>query len=399
MVESAKLHLEEGLRKVSVLAFRVRQPIGDFYSAVISSKKLVDICYFDIRGLTQRDDFADFMGIQRELDTKRVNEIQRYVRTLDPSFPTAIVLAVDEKCAVIDESIGQGLGSEDGATLVQLTLQNDPYSDDNVDPVLFKDIARVIDGQHRIAGLVGYDGPPFDLNVSIFIGADIATQASIFSTVNLAQTKVNKSLVYDLFSYAHTRSPEKTCHDVAVVLDKNPTSPFHKRIKRLGSATEGRFGETLSQATFVKGLIPYISRDVLADRDAGRRNRPFPKPHPRYDGELIFRPFFVSSRDEVIAGVMWNYFDAVRERWPSAWDKTGKGWVLNKTAGYTGLMRFLKPAYKSLQPGREVPSQADFFSILRNVPVPDEAFMSKHIRPGTSGEKYVFELLMQSGIA
>lgn len=386
---------KEDLRRISLYAFRVRQPIGDFYSAVVPCGKLVDICFFDIRGLTQREDFADFMGIQRELDRKRVSEIQRYVRTLDPSFPTAIVLAVDERCAVVEEDVCREI--VDGPTepqLVRLTLQNFPEPEDGLDPILFRDIARVIDGQHRIAGLIDYDGPPFDLNVSIFIGADIATQASIFSTVNLAQTKVNKSLVYDLFSYAHTRSPEKTCHDVSVVLDREPKSPFFKRIKRLGTVTDGRFGETLSQAAFVKGLIGYVSRDILADRDAGKRNRAFPKPEPRYAEQLIFREFFTSGRDEVIAGIMWNYFDAVREKWPMAWEKTGRGWVLNKTAGYAGLMRFLKPAYVALSANNELPTKADFLGIMSGIQVPDDAFMSEKIRPGTSGEKYVYELLM-----
>ena len=83
----------------------------------------------------------------------------------------------------------------------------------------------------------------FEVNVAIFIGVDIADQAAIFSTVNLAQTKVNRSLVYDLFEYSKTRSPEKTCHDVAVLLDRVPESPFFEKIKRLGVATEGRFGE------------------------------------------------------------------------------------------------------------------------------------------------------------
>jgi len=395
MSDQSYLDIKEDRKSFSIYAFRVRQPIGDFYSAVVSSQRLVDICYFDIRGLTRKEDFADFMGIQRELDTKRVSEIQRYVRTLDPSFPTAIVLSVDESSALIDENVCEEIGNAaNSPQLVRLTLSNNPEPEEGADPILYRDIARVIDGQHRIAGLVGYDGPPFDLNVSIFIGADIATQASIFSTVNLAQTKVNKSLVYDLFSYAHTRSPEKTCHDVAVVLDRERESPFFKRIKRLGTVTEGRFGETLSQATFVKGLIGYISRDVLADRDAGKRNRPFPAPSSRHADQLILRDFFTSGQDEKIAQIMWNYFDAVREKWPDAWSRTGRGWVLNKTAGYAGLMRFLEPAYRTLRTNAAVPTKDDFSRIFRSIDVGDDAFRSENIRPGTSGEKYIYELMM-----
>ncbi len=385
----------EGAKSLTFLALRVCQPIGPFYSAVIPARKLVEVCFFDIRGLSQRDDFADFMGIQRELDDGRVADISRYVRTVDPSFPTAIVISVDERCAEFEvlES------DEDGTPkLVRMTLSNFPEPEPGSDPVLYRDIARVIDGQHRIAGLIGFDGLCFDLNVSIFVGVDIATQASIFSTVNLAQTKVNKSLVYDLYSYEKTRSPEKTCHEVASLLDRENRSPFYQRIKRLGVATDGRFGETLSQATFVKWLLPYISRDVLADRDASKRGKPFPTMPDRYREQLFLREFFVTDRDEVIADLMWNYFAAVAEKWEEAWGKTGRGWVLNKTAGYTGLMRFLKPCYYYLRGARgKAPTKQDFARVFEKIEISDAAFRSENIRPGTSGERYVFDLLMSSG--
>jgi DGQHR domain-containing protein len=389
-------HIRESAKEFSFYAFRIKQPIGDFYSAVLSSKRLVEICYFDIRGLSKKDDFADFMGIQRELDPSRVKEIKTYVQTLDPSFPTAIVLAVDDRCAVVEEPKLTKADDSEGCALVKLTLRNHPEpTGEGVDPILFREIARIIDGQHRIAGLIGYDGPQFDLNVSIFVGADIATQASIFSTVNLAQTKVNKSLVYDLFSYAQTRSPEKTCHEIAVVLDKEPSSPFYRRIKRLGVATEGRFGETLSQATFVKGLIGYISRDVVADRDAAKRGRAFPKVEDRHAEQLILREFFTSNQDDVIADLLWNYFDAVREKWPEAWSKTGQGWVLNKTAGYSGLMRFFKPCYLGLKKRKSSITKTEFLSVFQPMKITDNNFRSENIRPGTSGEKYVYELLLE----
>jgi DGQHR domain-containing protein len=77
--------------------------------------------------------------------------------------------------------------------------------------------AFVLDGQHRLAGLQhrDRDKPPFEVNVSIFVGADIADQAEIFSRVNLAQTKVNKSLTFDLLEYAKEKSPHKVAHDIA----------------------------------------------------------------------------------------------------------------------------------------------------------------------------------------
>ena len=48
-------------------------------------------------------------------------------------------------------------------------------------------------------------------------------------------------------------------------------SPFYQRIKRLGVATEGRFGETITQATFVQSLMKYISKNEMKDRDTYKR--------------------------------------------------------------------------------------------------------------------------------
>jgi hypothetical protein len=67
----------------------------------------------------------------------------------------------------------------------------------------------VIDGQHRIAGLEKFTGAHFEVMTAIFVGIDISDQAYIFATVNLEQTKVRKSLAFDLFELARTRSPYK----------------------------------------------------------------------------------------------------------------------------------------------------------------------------------------------
>ena len=77
------------------------------------------------------------------------------------------------------------------------------------------DVANILDGQHRIEGLKEglSSGHPnseqFQLNVSIFVDLDMDDQSMVFATVNKAQTKVNKSLVYDLFAYAKSRSPQR----------------------------------------------------------------------------------------------------------------------------------------------------------------------------------------------
>ena len=72
-------------------------------------------------------------------------EIADYVRTFDACFPTAVILAVQGRCASFDEDTGE------------LTLTNVPEPEEGQDPVYYKDIANVLDGQHRIEGLRGFN--------------------------------------------------------------------------------------------------------------------------------------------------------------------------------------------------------------------------------------------------
>jgi DGQHR domain-containing protein len=169
---------------------RASQPIGDIFVAAIPFKVLIRISHFDVRRVLQEDrDVERYLGIQRPLEDKRVKSLSAYVNYKDASFPTSIILAVDEDFANFNEKTSV------------MTVSNIRVGE-RKPSIAIAQLARVLDGQHRIAGLTAFEGDTFDVPVTIFIGADIADQAHIFATVNLEQTKVHKSLVYDLFSLA-----------------------------------------------------------------------------------------------------------------------------------------------------------------------------------------------------
>jgi DGQHR domain-containing protein len=265
--------------------------------------------------------------------------------------------------------------------------------EDNDTHVDYNQIAKVIDGQHRIEGLRDFAGGSFEVNVSVFVDMDIADQAYLFSTVNLAQTKVNRSLVYDLYELAKTRSPQKTCHEMAVAMDKHAKSPLYQRIKRLGVATDGRFTETITQATFVQSVLNYISTDPLGDRNLFMQGKK-PKPAERVLSEkLIFRNMFLEEKDLEITDIVWNYFTAVRDRWPTAWDNFGRGIMLNKTNGFRALMRFLRPCYLNLCEPGIVPTKDKFLGVLKKANQGDDDFTIERYRPGSSGESLLFREL------
>ena len=371
----------EDHREVSFPCLLTRQPVGDFFVGVMPGRVICDIANFDVRRVIQETrDVERYLGIQRPLNDRRVKELGDYVNYVDACFPTSIVLAVPGKCVRYNEQ------------LQQMTLAN-YIAEAEEDSVLFRNIARVIDGQHRIAGLFNYRGKEFEVSVTVLVDFDIAEQAHIFSTVNLSQTKVSKSLAYDLFELARSRSPQKTCHNVAVALDQSLEGPFYRRIKRLGLATEGRLGETVTQATFVEAVLRYITRDARADRDLLLRGRKLEGVDHEMSERLPLRQMFIDGRDVDIAILVENYFRAVRMKWPGAWDFGGRGLILNKTNGFRALMRIFRPVYLEVAAPGDVVSVDAFTHVFERSSLKDNEFHVDTFMPGTSGEAQLFRAL------
>lgn len=377
-------------KSISFPCIKVSQPIGDFYIGTIPCTSLYEISYADIRRIKDEGEreIERYLGIQRPLNDSRVEEIKKYVHNVDACFPTAVILAVSSDCADFDEK-------KKIMTLTEFKPKNPKEAG-----IAFTDMANILDGQHRLAGFMQYEGATFDINVSIFVDADLPTQANIFSTVNLAQTKVKKSLVYDLYDLAKSRSPQKSAHLIAVGLDhRTKESPFYKRIKRLGVATPGRLNETITQATFVESLLRYISSKPAVDRNAFLRKERIPLADAKELQKRPFRNLFLTEKETVIEDIIFNYFDAVRKRW-SAWNNFGTGNMLNKTNGFKALMRLLGPAYRSVAKEiGEVPSTKDFLGLFNKVKLKDTDFKVTTYKPGSSGEMALYrELLEQTDL-
>jgi DGQHR domain-containing protein len=361
---------------------RARQPIGDIFIASIPFELIQKLTYFDVRRVLREDrDFERYLGIQRPLDERRVKQLSQYVNLVDASFPSSVIVALDEDYVSFDENTGK------------MSVRN--FKEGQSEPSIpIRKAARVLDGQHRIAGLERFGGDSFDLSVTIFVGADIADQAHIFATVNIEQTKVNKSLVYDLYELSESRSPQKTCHNIVVALDRDPDSPFSQRIKRLGLATEGRVFEPVTQSTLVEGLMSYVSSDPRDDRDKLLRGQTLQKVYGEELDKRPLRNLFVEGKDLEIIQLVYNYFSAVALRWPEAWGERGKGFMLNRTNGVRALLRFFRPAYLSVAaPGDMVSTERFLERVFSPINVEGRQFTTENFVPGTSGEARMFRVL------
>lgn len=395
--------ISNGIRGLRFPAIEVNQKIGSFYIAAIPAQELIEITYSDVRRLaSEQRDVERYLGIQRPVSSRRINEIREFLKSPDASFPTAVVLAVDERCARFEPESGE------------LSLFEYDGEEGFEEKIPYNKIAKVLDGQHRLAGFLDKDNNyafdfcdsgPFDINVSIFIGADLAQQASIFATVNLAQTKVNRSLVYDLEDFSNARSPFKTCHDIAIALDdfgdinfpplKN--GPFFRRIKRLGVSTPGRTDETITQASFVEALVRFISLQPLEDRNTlldGKRLK-------RADSDLLmkvpFRNMFIDEKDLDIAEIINNYFTAVMHKWPDSWhDTKRKGNILPRTNAFKAFMIFLREdIYPEITEYKfdKIPSVKEFFRHFEGLQLYDKDFNTRNFAPGSGGQATFLKVL------
>lgn len=82
---------------IDIRVLKVDQPIGEFYIGAIDSKTLNSIAHFDIREFREGN-AEDLAGIQRKLSASRLKEISRYVNFDYATFPTSVIIAVDERC-------------------------------------------------------------------------------------------------------------------------------------------------------------------------------------------------------------------------------------------------------------------------------------------------------------
>lgn len=405
---------------IKIKCIPVKQPIGEFLIGAISWSDLLKIAEADIRKIEEEDEkknsLDSYLGIQRELAENRIKEIGNYVKTIDATFPTSIILAIDSKEKSID-----GVSIED----LDPDYVADNYDKIEVEPNLEFDevsselklkanrkIAKILDGQHRIEGLRrGFENldteaiPDFEFNVTIFLDLDIDDQAQVFSIINKAQTKVNKSLVYDLYEYAKSRSPQKTSHDIVRLLYKDRDSPFYKKIKILGKAVNKDL-ETIAQATIVELIMNYISAKPMEDRDILKRRTLFGgkkklelETDPKIIQRRFFRNLFILEKDEIILSTLWNYFKVVQEKWPTSWNELTEGNILNRSTGVIALMRFLKPLYHYLGKEAQEVSQEEFKQVFDEIEISDGTFDKDIYVPGSTGQSRLYkELLEKSGI-
>lgn len=389
----------------------INQPIGSFYICKMSWQELVDISFADIRDINEssnNSEFDDYLGIQRKVSKGRIKEISSYVTNLDATFPTSIILHMrassyyhnGQIISMYDDQFLQE-NSNDIEELINIKIEHGKLYIRRSEK-----IAKILDGQHRIEGFrkakdEGKEINDFDFNVTIFVDLDLDDQAQIFSVINKAQTKVNKSLVYDLYEYAKHRSPQKTAHDIVRVLNKSEQSSLFRSVKILGTARD-KTTETIAQATIAELIIDSISKEPMVDRNKLKKKSIFnigglsKESSEKEIQRRIFRNLFIDEKDDIIYKVINNYFNAVSQKWSHAWTNNPEieKNILKKSTGIIALFRFMRYLYNYKNKVAQIMSQEEFKTELDKINIEDTAFTTENYKPGSSGQSQLYNELV-----
>lgn len=185
----------------------------DVYTFSIMIKDLIDIHYVARRGIHEEEG-----SVQRVLNKSRINSIRDFVLSGKVFFNTFIInwSNTDKSPRIKKETISI--------------------------PIIPKS-AQVIDGQHRLSGLVEavqIDDKLGNQEVLVSMCLQLTTKqaSSIFLNINSEQKPVPKSLVYDLFGILgdERHLAENRASDIATELHLNKKSPYYDYIKFPGKS-------------------------------------------------------------------------------------------------------------------------------------------------------------------
>jgi DGQHR domain-containing protein len=345
------------------------QPIGSFFLTTVPAKDLLG--FYEITRRQYIDDQAN--GTQRNYGS-RIKDIANYCNTLDAAFPTSIILALKKDGYVLDEN----------KSIIEITNK-----------------AEIIDGQHRILGLelakekFGDEiEEKFTFPCVFLLEPTDPQKAFVFATINGKQTKVNKSLVYDLFGTSERKDPYNILHTLARILNFSSDSPFYQKLKMLGKKSDDIKTESLTQGTFVDTLVSKISKEPLTDSDFIKRGK-IDKITKNQD--LIFQDYMLQGKGELLVPLFKNIFNAVKNTWPNEWE-IHDTYILSKTTGYIGIMKGLD---KFIKYGRvngvltEKYFEFIFLKVKDNMIVKGLKFISDDFPPGGKGENKLRDILIE----
>ena len=207
-----------------------------------------------------------------------------------------------------------------GSIIIGLNLGKFNSSNGKLHVESGKDVAWVIDGQHRLAGAHLASSEGVDIELSVIALLDLTQQAQIeqFVTINREAKNVPTSLYLDLLRLLpKTKTPAiiatERAADIATELRRDKESIFYGRIIVTTSPQRGQ----ISIVQFVRNFTPYVNIE-----------------------KGLLNSFTFPQQVEILE----NYIRAIKALYPEEWNKPES--IFFKTVGFGALMHVFEDIFK-----------------------------------------------------
>lgn len=335
---------------MKIRAIRAKQAKRDLYVGVLSAGELVPITSVDVRTP------SNTQGYQRELASRRINEVKHYLEEADGVFPSSVLLSYRSEQFRFHPNAKDGSGE-----LGELELCDS-------DPRLY-----VIDGQHRIEALrrAIEDDPEkfkdYPVPFTMLANPDVFEEARWFYLVNSKAKRVPVELAEELLATAadtkgddwlrNAEAPPGSTRGDQIVMQ---TKLVHL-VARLEEICPVWKGHVITAGQKPKNKEDVKSHTIITSIARG--------------GALSDRTIQLAleSNLEQLAQALGAFWQAIALKWPVA-IADGKSYSLRGTQGLYSLHAIFPDVLSLCRENRDY-SVKNMSAILSSIPEDDDFWM------------------------
>ena len=309
-------------QELVVRALHSSQGTGrDLYAFFIRGADIIRVA--DISRI-ERAENDTLKGFQRPEIKQHVKEIVEYLNQGDVLFPNSIILAMSPDVR-FSASRGTKPAGDDG--LGQTGTLTIPIYEEG------ERIAWIVDGQQRSIALAKSKNNDMPVPVIAFISDSLEIQREQFILVNKAKplpTRLINELLPETRGLLLPREMNlrRVPYEICNALNREPTSPFHKMIKRPSDSKQN------TSTMIIDSAVMKMVRNSM--------NNPL--------GALS--PYKPSARDPgditAMYTILVTFWSAVRDVFPDAWGKDPRQSRLMHSAGIEAMGVLMDRIYARL---------------------------------------------------
>lgn len=301
----------------------IQDPQHPLYMFSLRADELLALA--DVSRLS-RDDAGELIGYQRPEVKQHIKNIIEYLNSNQGEvlFPNSVILALGSDAvfhAVRGPKIDDEGLAEAGTIEFRLPAPGEPRP------------AWLVDGQQRAMALSRCQRRDFPVPISAFIADDVDTQREQFLRINSTKP-LPRGLISELLPKVGTTLParlaaRKVPAALCDLLHHDIGSPFHGLIKRASTGREDR-GKAV--------VLDTVLMQVLQDSYTSPTGCLF-----------AYRNIATSETDFVrIQRLLFAYWHAVKQTWPSAWGRLPQESRLMHGVGLRAMGRLMDRVMSNL---------------------------------------------------